>query len=441
MIRKGCENLNGTDEVYSHGIERYRKFLYMMLWGGIIAILFSVYYYMWSRVPSVIMVKAGVDQTLNLSLPASGVLYKEAVEASKTVSGSEQMGTIEIDFREPVTLRANQIDTYKLQLKLFGVIPLKDVNVEVIHDIRLKPSGIPIGIYVKTEGVLVVGIGEFEKENGQICHPARYILQTGDYILEMNDEVITGKKQLIDRINHIEGQEIVFKIKRGNSVFNVRARPELNRHGEYKMGIWVRDNAQGVGTMTYIDESGNFGALGHGINDVDTSTLMDLQSGTLYHTEIIGITRGSKGAPGELTGFIEYDDRNIMGTITENTSRGIFGICAPEIIASNQYDYLPIGLKQEIEIGPAQIVCSIGEGVQVYEVEVTDINLENDNVNRGIVLKITDSRLLAATGGIVQGMSGSPIIQNGKIIGAVTHVLVQDSTRGYGIFIESMLGH
>ena len=441
MIRKGCENLNGTDEVYSHGLERYRKFLYMMLWGGIIAILFSVYYYMWSRVPSVIMVKAGVDQTLNLSLPASGVLYKEAVEASKTVSGSEQMGTIEIDFREPVTLRANQIDTYKLQLKLFGVIPLKDVDVEVIHDIRLKPSGIPIGIYVKTEGVLVVGIGEFEKENGQICHPARYILQAGDYILEMNDEVITGKKQLIDRINHIEGQEIVFKIKRGNSVFNVRARPELNRHGEYKMGIWVRDNAQGVGTMTYIDESGNFGALGHGINDVDTSTLMDLQSGTLYHTEIIGITRGSKGAPGELTGFIEYDDRNIMGTITENTSRGIFGICAPEIIASNQYDYLPIGLKQEIEIGPAQIVCSIGEGVQVYEVEVTDINLENDNVNRGIVLKITDSRLLAATGGIVQGMSGSPIIQNGKIIGAVTHVLVQDSTRGYGIFIESMLGH
>lgn len=433
--------MNGTDEVYSHGIERYRKFLYMMLWGGIIAILFSVYYYMWSRVPSVIMVKAGVDQTLNLSLPASGVLYKEAVEASKTVSGSEQMGTIEIDFREPVTLRANQIDTYKLQLKLFGVIPLKDVDVEVIHDIRLKPSGIPIGIYVKTEGVLVVGIGEFEKENGQICHPARYILQTGDYILEMNDEVITGKKQLIDRINHIEGQEIVFKIKRGNSVFNVRARPELNRHGEYKMGIWVRDNAQGVGTMTYIDESGNFGALGHGINDVDTSTLMDLQSGTLYHTEIIGITRGSKGAPGELTGFIEYDDRNIMGTITENTSRGIFGICAPEIIASNQYDYLPIGLKQEIEIGPAQIVCSIGEGVQVYEVEVTDINLENDNVNRGIVLKITDSRLLTATGGIVQGMSGSPIIQNGKIIGAVTHVLVQDSTRGYGIFIESMLGH
>lgn len=430
-----------ADEIYGPRLERYRKFLYGMLFGGVMAIIFSLYFFMWSRVPSVIMVKAGVEQTLDFRIPAYGVLYREAVEASKTVSETERADSIQINFSEPVTLRANQIDTYKLQMKLFGILPFKNVDVEVIRDIRLKPAGIPIGIYVKTEGVLVVGVGEFEGENGQICHPAKYILQQGDYILEMNDEKVTGKKQLINGIRHIEGQEIVFKIRRGDSVFSVRARPELNRSGEYKMGIWVRDNAQGVGTMTYIDENGNFGALGHGINDVDTSTLMELQSGTLYHTEIIGITRGSKGSPGELTGFIEYDDRNIMGTIVENTPRGIFGVCAPEIIASDPYDYLPIGLKQEIETGPAQIVCSIGNGIEVYEVQITDINLENDNVNRGIVLKITDSRLLSATGGIVQGMSGSPIIQNGKIVGAVTHVLVQDSTRGYGIFIENMIEH
>lgn len=430
-----------ADEIYGPRLERYRKFLYGMLFGGVMAIIFSLYFFMWSRVPSVIMVKAGVEQTLDFRIPAYGVLYREAVEASKTVSETDRADSIQINFSEPVTLRANQIDTYKLQMKLFGILPFKNVDVEVIRDIRLKPAGIPIGIYVKTEGVLVVGVGEFEGENGQICHPAKYILQQGDYILEMNDEKVTGKKQLINGIRHIEGQEIVFKIRRGDSVFSVRARPELNRSGEYKMGIWVRDNAQGVGTMTYIDENGNFGALGHGINDVDTSTLMELQSGTLYHTEIIGITRGSKGSPGELTGFIEYDDRNIMGTIVENTPRGIFGVCAPEIIASDPYDYLPIGLKQEIETGPAQIVCSIGNGIEVYEVQITDINLENDNVNRGIVLKITDSRLLSATGGIVQGMSGSPIIQNGKIVGAVTHVLVQDSTRGYGIFIENMIEH
>ena len=179
-------------------------------------------------------------------------------------------------------------------------------------------------------------------------------------------------------------------------------------------------------------------ALRHGINDVDTSTLMALQKGTLYHTEIIGITKGSNGSPGELTGFIEYDDRNILGTITENTTRGIFGVCSPDI-AGEEQEALPVGLKQEIEAGPAQIRCSIGGDIENYEVEITDINLGNDNINRGIVLQITDERLLSETGGIVQGMSGSPIIQNGKIIGAVTHVLVQDSTKGYGIFIERML--
>lgn len=433
--------MNHLEETSRFPMAVYRKFLYVLLVGGILLTMFSFYYYMWKSVPSTIMVKAGVDQKLDFNIPASGRLYKDAVEASGLAKSSVENGSIQIDLNSPVTIKANQIDTYKLQVKLFGFVPLKDVDVEVIQDIRLKPAGIPIGIYVKTEGVLVVGIGEFEGEEGQICHPAKYILQAGDYILEMNDEPVTGKKQLIENISHSEGQEIVFKIKRGDEVFQVKAKPELNQNGEYKIGIWVRDNAQGVGTMTYIDENGCFGALGHGINDVDTSTLMMLKSGTLYHTEIIGITRGSNGSPGELTGFIEYDDRNVMGSITENTSRGIFGTCTPETAQSSSYDYLPIGLKQEIEIGPAKIICSIGSGTESYDVEITAINLENDNINRGIVLEITDSALLSTTGGIVQGMSGSPIIQNGKIIGAVTHVLVQDSTKGYGIFIETMLAH
>ena len=200
------------------------------------------------------------------------------------------------------------------------------------------------------------------------------------------------------------------------------------------MGIWVRDNAQGVGTMTYIDEQGCFGALGHGINDIDTSTLMTLSRGTLYHTEIIGITRGTTGSPGELTGFIEYDDDNIMGNITANTTRGIFGVCTQDTIQAASYDYLPLGLKQEIRKGPAQIICSLGNEARSYDIEIIDINLENDNINRGIVLEITDPELLMATGGIVQGMSGSPILQNGRIVGAVTHVLVNDPTKGYAIY-------
>ncbi len=418
----------------------YKRFLYVLLTLGVAAVLLSLYYFMWLSVPSTIKIKAGVDQELDFKVPASGEIYKEAVETSGMANAGDQTsGSLYIDLGRSVTIKADQVDQYKIHLKLFGIIPLKEVDVEVISDIQLKPAGIPIGIYVKTEGVLVVGIGEFEGEDGQKVSPGKYIFQVGDYILEINDEKITEKKQLIERISHSEGQEMVFKVRRGDMAIDLKARPEMNQNGEYKMGIWVRDNAQGVGTMTYIDENGCFGALGHGINDVDTSTLMTLASGNLYQTQIIGITKGTTGSPGELTGFIEYDDSNIMGEITANTSRGIFGVCMPETADNVKYDYLPLGLKQEIKKGPAKIICSLGEGTKTYDVQITDINLENDNINRGIVLEITDPELLMATGGIVQGMSGSPIIQNGKLIGAVTHVLVQDPARGYGIFIENML--
>ena len=402
----------------------YRTVLYIILSFGILLTIASAYYCIWCRVPSSIMVKAGVEQTLDFGVPASGEIYKDAVQASSQARSDRNGSSLVIDFSSPVTVKANQIDNYKMQVKLFGVIPLKNVDVEVISDIQLKPAGIPIGIYVKTDGVLVVGVGEFEGEDGQTYSPAKYVLKTGDYILEMNDEEITGKKQLMEKIGCCEGQDVIFKIRRDEEELYVMAKPQMNENGEYKMGIWVRDNAQGVGTMTYVDEEGHFGALGHGINDVDTSTLMSLGSGTLYHTEIISITRGKNGSPGELTGFIEYDDSNIMGTITENTAKGIFGICTQEVADSSHYDYMPIGLKQEIEKGPAKIICSIGGEAKLYDVEITDINLQNDNINRGIVLEITDPALLSTTGGIVQGMSGSPIIQKGKIIGAVTHVLV-----------------
>lgn len=433
------------EQIKPQGVRRriYKKILYFLLSAGIAAIFASLYYSMWSSVPSTIMIKAGIDQTLDFHVPASGELYREAVETSGSAgqNAGTQQSSLHVDLGRTVVVKANQVDQYKLNLKLFGMIPLKEVDVEVIQDIRLKPAGIPIGIYVKTKGVLIVGVGEFEGEDGQTLSPGKYVFQTGDYILEINDQEINEKKELVEIIDHCEGQELFFTIQRGESILEIKARPEQNKNGEYKMGIWVRDNAQGVGTMTYIDENGCFGALGHGINDIDTGTLMSLAKGTLYHTEIIGITRGSTGAPGELTGFIEYDDKNIMGSITDNTAKGIFGICTPETEQSALYDYLPLGLKQEIKKGEAQIICSLGGEAEVYDVEIVDINLENDNVNRGIVIKITDPDLLAVTGGIVQGMSGSPIIQDGRLVGAVTHVLVQDPTRGYGIFIEEMLVH
>lgn len=423
--------------------EHYRNILFFILLLGIIAVAASGYFFVWKKVPSTIMIKSGVEQEMDLCIPVSGELYREVIEVSGNagLTEPEKEHSIPIDFGRPVTIKAEKIEHYTLDLKLFGVLPFKTVDVQVIRDTMLRPAGIPIGIYVETDGVLVVGIGSFEDEAGQSRQPAKNIFQPGDYILEINEQEIPNKKTLIDIIEHCEGQPLIFKINRGDYEMDVKAQPLLNQNGEYKMGIWVRDNAQGVGTMTYIDAQGNFGALGHGINDADTSTLMTLGEGKLYHTEIIGITRGGSGKPGELTGFIEYDDRNIMGTIQENSVRGIFGSCTEQTRNDVTGDYMEVALKQEIEIGPAQIICSVNGETRYYDVEILDVNLQNDNINRGIVLQVTDEELLSSTGGIVQGMSGSPIIQNGKIIGAVTHVLVRDASKGYGIFIEEMIEH
>ena len=422
-------------------IDKYRTFLFLALTCSITTLVFTCYFTLWKKIPSNIKIRAGVNQILDLQMPASGELYKDAVEVSGLTESNIPKNSIHIDLAKPIMIKANEINKYVLDLKLFGIIPLKTVDVQVIQDKTLIPAGIPIGIYVKTQGVLVIGIGEFTGEDGQILSPSQYVLHSGDYITHVNEDPITGKTDFVESVKHCEGQELVLAVKRGEENLTLKVKPETNQAGDYKIGIWIRDNAQGVGTMTYLNDDSEFGALGHGINDVDTSTLMELEKGTLYHTEIVGITRGSNGSPGELTGYIEYDDDNIIGEIKENTSEGIFGICNEQIKEAVSLKPLPIGLKQDIKKGPAQILCSI-EGVpKYYDVNIIEVHLNNDNINRGIVLRVTDQELLSMTGGIVQGMSGSPIIQNNKIVGAVTHVLVQDATSGYGIFIENMILH
>ena len=414
---------------------RYRRFLYILLTAGLIALVITVYIDYWKKVPSTIKIRAGVEQELDFRVPASGEIYQdEAVE-----SLSSQVESIHVNFSKGVTLRANQIDHYTMDLKLFGILPYKSVDIQVIQDTTLIPSGIPIGIYVKTDGVLVIGVGEFENSSGETVSPAQYVLQSGDYILDVNGEKVENKKQFVQMIADSEGEDMIMTLRRGEEITEVKIKPECNQNEEWKLGIWIRDNAQGIGTLTYVDTDDTFGALGHGINDVDTSTLMRLDEGTLYKTEIVGITRGTDGSPGELTGYIAYENENIIGEITENTAEGIFGTLKDEIVQQTPYEAIPIALKQEVQIGPAQIICSVTGEPKYYDIEITELHLEDGNVNRGLVIKITDEELLSLTGGIIQGMSGSPIIQNGKLVGAVTHVLVQDAASGYGIFIENML--
>ncbi len=397
----------------------------------------GAYYYVDGSIPRMIYLRAGEEQSIDLGVPAKA----EIVGVSNSGQSNIPKDAITIDLNQAVTMKAGDKDQYQMQVKLFGILPFKQVDIRVVDDMELIPVGVPVGIYMKTEGVLIIGCGEFKKGDGTDCAPAKYILKSGDYIHKIDGVTVTEKEDFVERIEGSEGREMIFTVERDGEIFDQKITPMKDQAGVYKIGVWVRDNAQGVGTMTYMDAKGNFGALGHGINDLDTSTLMDIDDGTLYETEIISIQRGEEGNPGEMTGMIVYSDEYVLGDITSNSEKGIFGVCNPKAQTLTTNEPLPIGFRQEIVKGPAQILSTVDGVTDYYDVEITAIHLDHDNVNRGIEIRVTDQELISLTGGIIQGMSGSPIIQDGKIIGAVTHVLVNDPTRGYGIFIENMLEH
>jgi len=386
------------------------------------------------RIPSTLYFRARQSQSMDLGVPATG-----EVRAAFQTGQDSSVKAVTVDLSRPVTMQTGQQDRYDMEVRLFGIFPLKKVDIRVIDDQELIPMGNPIGIYLESQGVFVVGIAEFETMDGQKVKPAENLLQAGDYVLAVNGMAVSDKEELMRQIESSEGRPVTITIERNERREDVVVWPVMNQSGQYKAGIWIRDNLQGVGTLTYIDGEGKFGALGHGIADIDTGTIVEVDGGTLYQTEIVNLRRGENGSPGEMTGRIIYDDGYVLGEIRSNSDRGVFGTCNEAGRKLAERKAMPIGLKQEIQLGPAKIFCTLEEEVECFEVEITRVRLEHDNVNRGIELKVTDAELLRRTGGIVQGMSGSPIIQNGKIIGAVTHVLINSPEKGYGIFIENML--
>lgn len=300
-------------------------------------------------------------------------------------------------------------------------------------------GGMPVGIYMETDGVMVLNTEKIEGIDGKEHEPAADVVESGDYITAVNHHEISGKADLLSAVDQIDGDDVVLTLRRGEDTMDRKISPIECEPGQYKLGIWVRDNVQGLGTITFLTEQSRFGALGHGISDTDTNMLMTIDSGRVYRTSIQDITKGYSGSPGTMEGIIVYNKYNILGTIDKNTETGIYGTI--EKIDELFDEQIPIetASKGEIEIGDAKIRCYIDNEIKEYDIKVTDIDMTSSEVNKGLVIQVTDPELLEKTGGIIQGMSGSPIIQNGKLIGAVTHVFVQDSTKGYGIFIENML--
>ena len=330
-------------------------------------------------------------------------------------------------------------DTGKMELKLnlFNLFPVKDVTVNVIPKTTVVPLGKAIGMRLYTEGVLVVGMSEIE---GQKPYENSGI-ETGDKIIEINNVEINNTDELIQCVNNSNGSNVEIKYindKNEEEVANIL--PAKTSNNEYKLGLWVRDAAAGVGTITFYEPStGKFGALGHGINDVDTYELIDIANGELVNTNIIDIVKGEKGSPGEIRGIIEGE--RTIGSISKNTSFGVYGnVLDTTKLNINKNNELEVANRSEIKLGKAEIMCELENGkVENYEIEIQKIFLENNSDNKSMLIKVTDEELIEKTGGIIQGMSGAPIIQNGKFVGAVTHVLVNDPKMGYAVFGDLMI--
>ncbi len=302
-------------------------------------------------------------------------------------------------------------------------------NVSASGGKTLIVAGTAFGVRFHTDGVVIAGIP------GDQGPAAQAGLKRGDVITRINGSPIRSAEHFADTVRCSQGEELTLEYRRGELSHTVRLKPEADESGAYRLGVWIKDSAAGIGTITFIDpETMQFVGLGHGICDAESGVLIPLAGGSAEEVVLSGITAGEAGVPGELRGsFCGHK----LGKLTENRITGVYGVLL-EVPSGLEKERFPIGKKEDVKDGQAYIFSTVDDGGRaMYEIEISD--LEKEKETRNFTVHITDPRLLGKTGGIVQGMSGSPIIQNGKIIGAVTHVLVNDPTRGYGIFIENML--
>ncbi|MEG0614859.1 MAG: SpoIVB peptidase [Oscillospiraceae bacterium] len=323
-----------------------------------------------------------------------------------------------------------------VRLKLFGMIPIKDVTVKTVDRPVLVPGGNPFGIKLLADGVMVIGSDDVDCASGAICPSVLAGIKIGDVIISVDGKKVLTNAEIGKIISSSNGKPIEIVLKRNSKDVKVTLTPAFSeKDGSYKAGIWVRDSTAGIGTVTFYNpETGEFGGLGHPVCDIDTGEIIPISSGDVVGVNISGVEKGAAGAPGELIG--SFSTVYPIGSLSVNCPCGIFGSldCAPNLSSP-----IPMALRQEITLGEATILTTIsGNEPKEYKIEIEKIDLKESSSSKNMVIKITDPTLLELSGGIVQGMSGSPIIQGGKLVGAVTHVFVNDPTKGYGIFCDNM---
>lgn len=378
------------------------------------------------------------------NIPSELVIFEGETISMRTLLGitikDEKQETIEVSSNNGNTV-SDEVGKSTLEVSLFNNISLKNVDVSVLPKMTVIPVGNIAGVKLYTSGVLVVGMSEIEGSDNKKYKPYENSgIEEGDTIIKVNETEINSTEELVETVNSSQGRDIQIKFIHDEETKECSITPVETRSHEYKLGLWVRDSAAGVGTVTFYEPSTKtFGALGHGITDIDTNELINIASGEFVTTRILNITKGESGEPGKIQGTIE-NQQNI-GTISKNSKFGVYGkvdnLSSLNIDTSKEME---VASRDEIQTGKATILCSLdNQKPQEYVIEIQKIYKENNYDNKSMQIKVTDEKLIEKTGGIIQGMSGSPIIQNGKFIGAVTHVLVNNPQEGYAVFGDIML--
>ncbi len=323
---------------------------------------------------------------------------------------------------------------YKSQITALKVFPVKDITVNVTKRRYVAPGGDVFGIKLYTKGVIVVSIDSVTTSKGSEDPAVSAGLKCGDIITRINGTAVLSSQQLTDAVEQSEGKKLKLEIDRNGETFELELQPSLSVNGGYKAGIWVRDSSAGIGTVTFYDDgAGFFAGLGHGVCDVDTGKIMPLNNGEAVKARVNGFYKSSAGNPGELCGV--FTDA-VIGGLRVNHDMGVYG----SLLQPSGKKSVPVALESEIRLGKAQMITTIDDsGPQYYDIEIIKIYPSSDESGRNMIIKVTDTELLKKTGGIVQGMSGSPIIQNSMLVGAVTHVFISEPEQGYAIFAQRML--
>ena len=378
------------------------------------------------NLPDRLHLAAGQSLALTAPYPLTLQTHTEGVTANTSLSAT----------LEPSSGRQSEAT-----ISLFG-LPIKKMQVDISDDLRLYPGGQAVGVALHTSGLLVVGTSDLSGAHS----PARIAgLKPGDLITEAGGRPMSATDDLTKLVAATGETPIPLTIRRGENILSLTLTPKRDRQtGDYRIGAWVRDSTAGVGTLSFYgklnpEQATVYGALGHAITDADTQQLLTVGFGEMMMADVVDVRKGQIGYPGELKGSFLREQR-VLGNIQQNSIFGIYGELSRQPDHPLYPDGLSIGRKDAVHTGKASILCTVGpDGMKEYEVEIVEVSRQATPAQRSLVLRVTDQALLQRTGGFVQGMSGSPILQDGRLIGAVTHVFVNDPTMGYGLFIEWML--